>query len=149
MAKVIAIELENFKTIKDKIRINFNSHDILVGTSIEKYEVVTNALEFIEQFFNLENDSSSVRKLIDPWYSKEKNQSIPCNIKIEFEITYSDIRPKEISEECREHLRHVGHYIWNDELHYRDETFDNISMARKPLPGCIDFTFSWCNKKKY
>jgi hypothetical protein len=121
----------------------------LFGTSIEQHEVVTNALEFIEQFFSPQNNSSSVRKLIDPWYSKEKNKSAPCNIKIEFEMTYSDMRPKDISEECGEHLSPVGYYFWNDEFHLRDEIFDRRSMSMKPLPVCIDFTFSWCNKESY
>jgi hypothetical protein len=146
MAKIIAIELENFQSINDRTRVGFSSRDILYGESIKKDEVVTNALELIKKILNQKTYEAT--KLVDDWYVKEVNQSKPCSISIEFEMNSLDRHPEKISEEYESHLSPTGVYFLNGEVYNRDKLFDYQTTHRKPLEFRINITFLWTKKKK-
>jgi len=97
MSRIIAIELENFQSIKERTRINFGSITLLYGPNSAGKSSVFDALELTECIWDpIKFESQKVQDMVKKWSRTEQNKFLPMNLAIEYEFNENGTHPSNI-----------------------------------------------------
>ena len=94
MSKIIAIEFENFQSIKERTRINLGSITLLYGPNSAGKSSVFDALELIECIWDpIKFESPKVQAMVKKWSRIENHKSLPLSLAIEYELDEQGSHP--------------------------------------------------------
>jgi len=95
-----AIEIENFQSIKELIRIEFGQITLLYGPNSAGKSAIYDALELIECLWDpISFDHAKAIDLIARWARREQDKKLPVFLAVEYEINEGDPQPREIWED--------------------------------------------------
>ena len=138
MSKITAIELENFQSIKDSIRIEFAPLTLLFGPNSAGKSAVFDALDLIECIWDpTKHDKNHANEMIQRWIRKDAGQYSPMRLAIEFEYDIrnhasTDIWYKDSNWACNKVRTEYGSFFFNDDIFYddpeRSKDFENVTI---------------------
>jgi hypothetical protein len=138
MSKITAIELENFQSIKDLIRIEFAPLTLLFGPNSAGKSAVFDALDLIECIWDpTKHDKNHANEMIQRWIRKDAGQYSPMRLAIEFEYDIrnhasTDIWYKDSNWACNKVRTEYGSFFFNDDIFYddpeRSKDFENVTI---------------------
>lgn len=138
MSKITAIELENFQSIKDSIRIEFAPLTLLFGPNSAGKSAVFDALDLIECIWDpTKHDKNHANEMIQRWIRKDVGQYSPMRLAIEFEYDIrnhasTDIWYKDSNWACNKVRTEYGSFFFNDDIFYddpeRSKDFENVTI---------------------
>jgi len=138
MSKITAIELENFQSIKDSIRIEFAPLTLLFGPNSAGKSAVFDALDLIECIWDpTKHDKDHANQMIQRWIRKDAGQYTPMKLAIEFEYDIrnhasTDIWYDDSNWVCNKVRTEYGSFFFNDDIFYddpeRSKDFENVTI---------------------
>ncbi len=85
MSKITAIEIENFQSIKDRVRIDLAPITLLFGPNSAGKSAVFDALDLIECLWDpTKFDQAKATNMITRWARRENQSYLPLRLSIEF-----------------------------------------------------------------
>jgi hypothetical protein len=101
MSKITAIEIENFQSIKDRVRIDLAPITLLFGPNSAGKSAVFDALELIECLWDpIRFDEAKATNMITRWARREEQVYLPLRLAVEFGYEFNkDITPRDLWEE--------------------------------------------------
>ena len=154
MPKIVAIELENFQSIKESVRIEFAPITLFFGPNSAGKSAVFDALDLIECIWDpIRFDESRARQMVDRWARKEDGKALPLRLAIEFEYQLDEAYTDRIWDnpenwKCRKAYNRYGEfYIWDDPL--GDTLEDEERLNREGYrPNFVELTSDGWKVKK-
>ena len=138
MSKITAIELENFQSIKDSVRIEFAPLTLLFGPNSAGKSAVFDALDLIECIWDpTKHDKDHANQMIQRWIRKDAGQYTPMKLAIEFEYDIrkhasTDIWYDDSNWVCNKVRTEYGSFFFNDDIFYDDpeisKDFENVTI---------------------
>jgi hypothetical protein len=90
MSKITAIEIENFQSIKDRVRIDLAPITLLFGPNSAGKSAVFDALELLECLWDPTRfDAAKASNMITRWTRREDQTYLPLRLAIEFEYEFN------------------------------------------------------------
>lgn len=87
MPRLLAIELENFQSIKERTRIDFSAITLLYGPNSAGKSAIFDALELIECVWDPNKfNEKKLSEMIGRWARKENKKILPCVISVEYQF---------------------------------------------------------------
>jgi AAA15 family ATPase/GTPase len=97
MPRIIAIELENFQSIKERTRINFGAITLLYGPNSAGKSSVFDALELFECIWDpVKWNQEKIIQMYKRWARNEKGKMLPLSLAIEYELTEDSDTPEQV-----------------------------------------------------
>ncbi len=138
MSKISAIELENFQSIKNSIRIEFAPLTLLFGPNSAGKSAVFDALDLIECIWDpTKHNKKQANEMIQRWIRKDDGQYSPMKLAIEFEYdirnhSSTDIWYTDSNWACNKVRTEYGSFFFNEDIFYddpeRSKSFENVTI---------------------
>lgn len=102
MPKIIALEIENFQSIKESMRIEFAPITLLFGPNSAGKSAVYDALEFFECLWDpTKSENENLEQMIDRWARRENGKKLPIRLAVEFQYNAEDAGSDDIWRDDR------------------------------------------------
>jgi AAA15 family ATPase/GTPase len=125
MSRILAIELENFQSIKEAVRIEFAPLTLLFGPNSAGKSAIFDALELIEYLWDpTKSNKNQANEMILRWARKEEGKFLPMRLVVEFAY---NIRENESTDIWYDDKNWTCNKIRNEfgSLFFNDDTFDD------------------------
>lgn len=102
MPKITALEIENFQSIRESMRIEFAPITLLFGPNSAGKSAVYDALELLECLWDpVRSVNENVEQMIDRWARRENGKYLPIRLAVEFKYNAADAGSDDIWSDDR------------------------------------------------
>lgn len=105
MPRITALEIENFQSIKNSMRVEFAPITLLFGPNSAGKSAVFDALDLVEMLWDpTKFDQNTAQQMVERWSRREDGKHLPMRVAVEFEYAIEEAYSSDVWDDDRNWL---------------------------------------------